>query len=48
MEKSGLESFYFEILQAPLELSSAKKISPRLNWPGRLSSNSEGACRISK
>jgi len=40
MVKSGLESFYFQIEQAPSELllPSAKKIgTERLNWPSRLS-----------
>jgi hypothetical protein len=44
--KSGLVYFYFEILLAPSELlmPSAKKNCPeRLNWPGRLAGNSEGA-----
>jgi hypothetical protein len=50
MVKSGL--FYFEILLfSPFRVAAAKckKICPdKLNWPGRLAGNSEGASRISK
>ena len=51
MVKSGLVFFYFEIILAPSELllPVQKKGCPeRLNWPGRLAGNSEGASRISK
>ena len=50
MVKSGLV-FYFEILLTPSELllpSTKKNCPERMNLPGRLAGNSEGARRISK
>ena len=50
MVKSGLEKIFQNSTMAfRVAAAQCKKICPeRLNWPGRLVGNSEGASRISK